>query len=442
MVNDFLNFIHINELIKKDSKTLLAISGGVDSVVLCHLFASARLDFAIAHCNFGLRGIESDLDEKFVSELAKSYNVFFYRNSFDAEKFADEKKISIQMAARELRYSWFNELLNKKDFGQFATAHHQNDVVETVLLNLVKGTGIAGLHGILPKNNNLIRPLLFADKAKIQDYAVQQNLKWREDSSNTTVKYQRNLLRLEVIPLLKKINPDLERSFDQTIKKMRDVEKIFQKRLDEVKAEVLIFKNGDVYINKMKIVNNEGSVILLFEILQGYGFNYNQAEAIHGHIKQNSHSGRSFFSQDFQLTIDREHLIISSKREINNFEVEIREEFNKVLLPDGSQLFFQRTGRPEFIIKDKAVAQIDMEKLEYPLIIRPWKMGDWFYPLGMKGKKKISDFMIDTKIPVNLKKRIFLLTSGNQVVWVVGHRIDDRFKITDNTKLTLLIEKR
>jgi tRNA(Ile)-lysidine synthase len=440
MINDFLNYTTKNGLIKKGAVSLIAVSGGVDSVVLCELFYGSGFPFAIAHCNFGLRGEESDEDQKFVESLAQKYKVEIHIAHLDASHFAAQKGVSIQMAARELRYSWFRELMKSYNYSNIVTAHHKNDVLETVLLNLTKGTGIAGLHGIKPKSNDIIRPLLFAEKEGIIRFAEQQGLKWREDSSNTSTKYQRNLLRLEVIPLLKKINSEIEKSLETTLEKINAVEDIFQKRVEAVRTAAVACEGTDVIINNNKILNTEQPVIILYEIIKASGFSYDQTKAIIGLIAGKDQPGKVFYSSNYVLNIDRGHLIISPLNQEELVLIELSRDATQTIIP-GAQIKLQTSILQEIaIIRDPKIALLDVDKLKFPLKIRKWREGDWFRPLGMRGKKKVSDFMIDEKIPLNLKGRILIVTSGDDIVWVVGHRIDDRFRISDKTKNIFKIE--
>lgn len=432
MTNEFIQYISENKLFDSYDKVLLAVSGGIDSVAMLQCFKEAGLcEFGVAHCNFGLRGEDSDADEAFVKKLAKRAKVTFHSHFFDTEAFAEQEKISIQMAARELRYTWFEKLMKDHSYTYVATAHHQNDVLETVLFNLTKGTGIAGLHGIKKKAGKTIRPMLFADKAWIQDFIAQKHLAWREDNSNESIKYSRNLIRHEVIPILKQINPDLENTFQHTIERIAQVEEVFLERV-QLLAEKAIRKEEDhVYINLKVLHTEKVNAVLLFELIKSFGFNFVQSKELHIRLSQGA--GKVFESPTHRLNIDRNMLIISPKDLSDFIPATIfkdQEEFKNNFL----QLLFTEEERAGYkITSNKKIAALDMDKLSFPLEIRKWQHGDFFFPLGMKKKKKLSDFMIDEKIPLNLKERVFLLTSGNAVVWVIGHRIDDRFKITEET---------
>jgi tRNA(Ile)-lysidine synthase len=432
MINDFLKYIDEHKLFDREDKVLLAVSGGIDSVVMAHLFHKAYFNFGIAHCNFTLRGEESDEDEAFVRKLAKKYKVDCFVKRFDTEGYARRRGISTQMAARELRYVWFEDLCLQQGFQYIATAHHRNDVLETILLNLAKGTGIAGFHGILPKTGKIVRPLLFASKDNILDWVAQKGITWRDDTSNLSDKYQRNMIRNQVVPLLKSLNPDIETSIGLTVERVLGVENIFYEKVEEIRQKSLEVKEGDVYIDKSVIIQEKEKALILSEMLKPYGFNYFQTRNMASLL--NEKEGKLFESEGFRLNIDRQYMIISRK-DILTFEpVEVTDQTDEV----QDQGVYIEFTQPEIegyqIPAERNIAALDFEKLVFPLTLRKWKEGDWFMPLGMQRKKKLSDFMIDEKIPLNLKERLLLLTSGDDVVWVVGHRIDDRYKITGDTK--------
>jgi tRNA(Ile)-lysidine synthase len=432
MLEKFLNYIKENNLLSSSDTILLAVSGGIDSVAMAHLFYEAGFSFAIAHCNFNLRGDESDADEQFVKKLAKKLKVNIHVKQFDTHSFSKDKGVSTQMAARDLRYNWFNQLLQEYGYKKLATAHHKNDSLETILLNLVRGTGIAGLHGILPSAGEKIRPLLFADKEMIYDYVAEKHLGWREDSSNQSINYKRNLIRQEVIPVLKKINPDLENTIEITVEKIRAVEIIFKNYIRSEEKDILKKSNNDIYINIKDLKSKMEPKILLAAILEKFNFNYYQAGEIFQKMEQGS--GKIFDSTTHRLNIDRDKILIT---EINYSEFEsadISSHEEKFSLGQVKLNISLLTMSEAKINSDPAVALLDYDLLKFPLTLRKWKAGDWFCPLGMNKKKKLSDFMIDEKIPLNLKQRTYVLVSADSIAWIVGHRIDNRFKITDKTK--------
>lgn len=439
MVQEFITYVKDQSLFSHDDKILLTVSGGIDSVAMLHCFKEAAIvDFGVAHCNFGLRGSESDEDELFVQKLAKRAKVSFHTHSFDTEAFAVQEKISIQMAARQLRYSWFQNLIDTYGYNYIATAHHRNDSIETVFFNLIKGTGIAGLHGISPKSGKIVRPILFADKEMIMDFVAQKQLSWREDSSNESIKYARNAIRHDVIPIFKKINPDLENTFQQTMERLREVEAVFNKKVATLKEEVLLRRENDIYLSLDKLKNEEVGTAVFWELIKEFGFNYAQSKEVF--LRMFEGPGKVFDSATYRLNVDREYLIISSKLNTEFFPSTINEDQEYY---EGSELklTFSTTSAEQYkITSNKRLAALDFELLKFPLEIRRWRHGDVFFPLGMKKKKKISDFMIDEKIPLNLKERVFVLTSNNKIVWIVGYRIDDRYKITENTKTVFRVQ--
>lgn len=428
MLKRFLDFIKNNQLISKGDKTLLAVSGGIDSVVLTILFKEAGFDFAIAHCNFQLRAEESDTDETFVKALAKSLGVKYFVHSFDTKNYAALHNISTQMAARDLRYSWFKELAGSNNFNAIATAHHLDDSFETALFNLAKGTGISGLRGMLPKKENIIRPLLYATKDDIVKYATEKRLQWREDSSNESVKYSRNLIRHKVMPVLKLINPSLEDTFRQTQQRLYETEVVLKNEVERIRNQNIQIKGSDAFISIEALRGVQAVVIE--ELLKPFGFNFSQVQELLVLIKKTA-SGKVLESEEYLLNVDREEIIISplnadiTERLINQDTKEVHNEVVKIT----TEIVTARK-----ILTKETEASLDFDLLKFPLKLRKWKQGDVFQPLGMRGKKKISDFMIDEKIPLNLKQRVCVIESEGEVVWIVGHRIDDRFKVHHNSK--------
>jgi len=435
MLKAFKNHIKQNLPFLKESKLLIAISGGVDSVVLTHLCKEAKLEFALAHCNFNLRGNESDADESFVLELAEDLDVEVFIQNFDTESFAKNEKLSIQLAARQLRYDWFFELSGQLNFDYILTAHHADDNLETFLINLSRGTGLEGLKGIPEVNQNIVRPLLSFSRDDIEDYAKTNHLKWREDSSNASTKYLRNKLRHDVIPVLKDINPDFLANFQNTLAHLNDSSTIVEDEVDSFlnKAIVAIEDSQISYkISEFEALNNPKAY--LFEIFKDYGFT--QWKDIKNLLT--AQSGKLVFSKTHQLLKDRDYLIlieISSKE--NNETVTILEDQNEIKLPNGILCI---ESVEEIGETDKSTIYIDKKTLKYPLTVRHWEKGDYFYPLGMQGKKKLSKFFKDEKLSLLDKQKTLLLCSDHQVVWVINHRADNRFKLTKQTQDILKIK--
>lgn len=428
----FLLFIKEHQLIHSDEIVLLAISGGIDSVVMCHLFHEANIKFEIAHCNFRLRGADSDADEALVVSLAQKYDVNFHTKRFDTLAYAHEHHLSIQMAARDLRYAWFEELCQTYSLSKLATAHHVNDSLETLLFNLTKGTGITGLHGILPKQGRLIRPLLFANKQELQEYAKGYGLVWREDMSNTKDDYARNLIRNKVLPLLKLINPGLETTTISTIDRIQQVEALFNEQLAQLKDQLFYQRDQISYIAIDKIEDKIWAPVVVWELLKPFGFNFLQIKGLLGTTLQ---SGKTIYSNTHQLYVDRKEWMLVPRQDTVVPNTHITDAGTSSVVLVSGELKIRTLPKMNYeLMNDKHIAALDLEKLQFPLLIRPWQLGDYFYPLGMQKKKKLSDFLIDLKVSVLLKQQVCVLVSGDEVVWVIGYRIDDRFKITEDTK--------
>jgi tRNA(Ile)-lysidine synthase len=432
LLNDFLAFIHQHRLLESNGTTLLAVSGGVDSVVMANLFYRAQLKFAIAHCNFGLRGDASNKDEQFVGQLAQHYQVACYTKNFDTLTYAQQHGLSIQMAARQLRYQWFEELCNQHQLPQIATAHHHNDVLETLLLNLTKGTGIAGLHGILPRKGKLIRPLLFADKSSLLAYAQSENLAWQEDASNAEDTYARNLIRNQVIPILTSINPNLSNTSQLTVERLAQVDLLFQEQLAEIKEEIF-FTEGQTYkINPMPIQHKPWATAIIWELLKPFGFNFPQIKQL---LSSPLQSGKKIVSTKYQLYVDRQQWMIIPHLPSYPSNYSILNQTCETLQTPHYTLQISIIPREKYQIPSKnQVAALDLTSLEFPLTIRKWQPGDFFYPLGMQKRKKISDFLVDAKVPRPYKEQVEVLVSGNKIAWVIGYRIDERFKIKASTQ--------
>jgi tRNA(Ile)-lysidine synthase len=437
-VKNFTDFIEQNKLFEPDSKILAAVSGGMDSVLMAHLLKAAGFNFGIAHCNFRLRGDEALADQQFTKRLAEHLDVPFHTIDFDTKKYAAEKKISIQMAARELRYQWFDQISQQTGYDTIALAHHQNDAIETILLNLTRGTGIAGLHGILPKNGSLVRPLLFLKREEILDIVNSNGLEYVEDSSNTSLKYARNKIRLEVIPKLKELNPALESTFEHNLKHLKNLEILLEQKLDELKKGLFVIHDEAIHLPLEAVKKLYPQSLLLFGLLQEYGFNETTVEDIISALDK--HPGRVFESTGFLLVLDREKLILTKKQAISSDALLINEGRHEAHY-DNYRLSILHDNSP-LIIKDNPMAvSIDTELLVYPLMLRHWQQSDQFYPLGMKTRQKLSDFFIHQKVPLHEKSQIPLLVNGNgDIIWIGGYRPDERYKVSTKTKKVTIFE--
>lgn len=432
MLEKFNSYYRKNDLFGRSDKILLTVSGGKDSVFMTHLFLQERINVGIAHCNFKLRGDDADKDEQFVRDLANQYDIPFYTINFKTRDYADENRISIQMAARELRYNWFEQIRKENNYRYTATAHHKNDVAETMLFNLIKGTGLAGLHGIKNKNGNIIRPLLCFNSADIDGYLKENNISFREDLSNSDTKYARNAIRHTIIPKLEKINPALVETLNTTANQFLDDEKIIADKITE-EIKRLFVKEGDgfkIKIEALKKLNPLKSY--LFYFLRDVGFNSSDVSDIINSF--DNQSGKTFYSSTHQIVKDREYLILNEigTNSIKNVEINSIEDF-----PFGYEL---KCSTDDFNIKKLAqYAYLDADKIQFPMILRTWEKGDTFQPFGMKGLKKVSDFLIDNKVSVFDKRSVRVLELNGEILWVVGKRIDDKFKITSSTKRVLIL---
>lgn len=436
-LQNFKDFIAKNALFTVNSKILLTVSGGRDSVLMVHLFKLAGYQVGIAHCNFNLRADESQRDEAFVKMLAATLEIPFYVTHFKTKDYAAQHKVSTQMAARALRYHWFEEISLAHGYDVIALAQHQDDAIETVLLNLTRGTGIAGLHGILPKRAKLIRPLLFLSRKEIDRLVADNHIDYVEDSSNLSVNYARNKLRLQVIPQLKEINPNLEETFQHNIQRFADTEIVLQHAVATLKASLFVEKHQAIHLNIIKVKSLVPQQLLLFELLRPYGF----SESVVASILQSldGQSGTTFFSASHRIVVDREDLILDRLKteEQENLFIHIGEQ---QLVINNQLLLISYSDEPYFENNiHKAFA--DADRLIYPLVVRKRQHGDRFIPLGMKTFKKLSDFLIDEKVPLSEKDDIPVLINGNgEVIWVAGLRQDNRYKVTSSTKRVAIFE--
>ena len=431
MLTKFQYHIEQNFAQLKDKKLLLAVSGGVDSMVLLDLFYKLRFDICVVHCNFQLRGTDSDGDEMLVKEICQDSYIPYFIEKFDTLEFAKENKLSIQLAARKLRYDWFQEIISL-GYDYVLTAHHLDDNVETFLINFTRGTGLEGLTGIPAQNGNIIRPLLPFSRLEIENYALEKNIQWREDSSNASDKYFRNKLRHDIVPILKELNTGFLDSFQNTLHHLQQAESLVDDASKLVYEKVVEEKDNRLEIHLKPLFEFKNYIAYLYQWLKNYGFSawndiYDLVEA---------QSGKQVFSETHVLLKDREKLILSERKSSNKEEIySIKSLDNKVNIP--LKLRFSK-GVNIFETHSNCIF-VDENKLKFPLTIRKWQEGDYFYPSGMNGKKKLSKYFKDEKYSLLDKENQWLLCSENQIVWIIGKRADDRFKSKETTQISIKI---
>jgi len=438
MFEKFQNYIAENSLCSLTDKIMLAVSGGRDSLVMTDLFYKAGYDCIVLHCNFQLRASESDGDEAFVRSVASQYEFPVYVEHFDTESYADEHGISIQMAARALRYRWFNEISKAHHVEHIATAHTLNDSVETALLNLSRGTGIKGITGIPLVNGIYFRPLLFASRTDIDEYCRTQGISFREDSSNASNKYQRNKIRHELIPVFEEINPSFIHSMQDNMKRFRESYQIFQEEIEKQRRQLFIQADKHIEIDLPKLKKLLPLSTWLYELFTPYGFSMDQCLNMENIL--DSDSGKQFISPGYRLFKDRNKLLLFKSEDQGFKRYYIDSPESKATLPFSMDMeLLERKDLHSFPDNEKT-AVFDLDTLDFPLILRKWQHGDYFFPLGMELMKKVSDYFIDEKIPVPIKKNTWLLCSGKKIIWIVGLRIDNRFKITSKTRKVLRLQ--
>jgi len=406
---------NLSEISTQTDRFLLAVSGGIDSMVMCDFFLKSGRKFAIAHCNFSLRGDESDGDEKLVAAFAKKHDIPFFVKTFPTQKHADDKKIGIQEAARNLRYNWFKELIQTTDYQLVATAHHLNDSAETLLLNLTKGTGLSGLHGIPKRRKNIIRPLLNFSKEELKTYAKKHEINYREDSSNASNKYQRNLIRNSVIPLLKKVNPSFEKTMEGNINRLSATEEIFSFFIEKIKLEILQKEDEIWKISKTKLSQLPRPASILFEVLVPLNFNFEQCENI---IEiADKESGKIFNTSTHQLLIDRDFFFVRPFSERKKIKSSLHQNKTKLISDLKIKISSETIGKQPFEIpKTNDVALLDFSKLTFPLSIENWEAGDKFQPFGMGGKsQKLKNFFSNQKLNLFEKEKVLVVKSNGEI---------------------------
>ena len=427
----FLDFFRRHSR-RTDVPMLVAISGGLDSVALCQLCQQAGFTIFLAHCNFGLRGDESDRDEAFVRQLAESAGLAVFVQRFDTMAYAAEQRLSVQEAARNLRYSWFRELMQTHGFACTLTAHHANDNIETLLINFFRGSGIEGMTGIreISSDGLFARPLLACTRAELEAYAHEHSLAWVEDSSNASTKYTRNFFRHELIPAIKQVHPEIEQNLLAHIERFKSIHELYRSSVKRILQSLCVEQGGEVRIPVRKLLKQYNHA-LVYELIRPYGFGEKQVEGVRQLLSAGS--GKFIANGQWQIIRHRDWLIIAP----------CSADAETIVIEKGQEKAAFRNGWLQLQAVDlqgrtpggtERTAVLDAGAIEYPLVLRPWKAGDYFYPLGMRKKKKLARFFIDRKLSKNQKESVWVLESGKKIIWVVGLRIDDRFRVTETTR--------
>jgi tRNA(Ile)-lysidine synthase len=436
MLSRFIEYSSKEKLFGKDSRVLLAVSGGIDSMVMAWLFRESGTKHAIAHCNFSLRGKESDGDEEFVASWAASNDIHFYSTRFDTLGYAATRKISVQMAARELRYDWFSSLVLNEGFDAVAIAHNLNDNVETFLINLLRGTGLSGLTGMKQHAGDVIRPLLFASRDEIAAFAEEKKIEYREDSSNLQLKYTRNRIRHKVMPEMEKVNPGVLGAITDTMSHLESSSEIVDVYISKLGMELFRLKDDEAEADIKSLLSLTPDTPHIYELFRRYGISPKQTTEVIALMR--SDTGKYMYTSTHRLLNDRGKIIITPR----TIEAPAEYLFSSVDEMRISGLFsdLRITGpSDESLPISPLIASLDLDQVDFPVTVRHWEPGDRFMPLGMQQMKKISDFLIDLKVPVSEKEKVLLLLSGRRVMWVMGYRIDDRFRITDQTDRILIL---
>lgn len=440
LLQQFKEYIATHHLFQKKDKLLLAVSGGVDSVVLCELCKQAGYDFVMAHCNFQLRGEESERDEHFVQALSAKYDVEIFTAKFDTAAIAEQRKKSIETTARELRYNWFEVLV--KAPGTIAdyilTAHHADDNVETAVMNFFRGTGIAGIRGIMPKQGRLIRPLLFARRAEIENFAKDNQLSFVTDSTNLENDYTRNFFRNKILPQVTEVYPEAFKNVLHNISRFAETEKLYQQAVEQHIRKLVEKKGTEYHIPVLKLLRVVPLQTVLYEIIKVFGFTAHQVPDAVALLK--SETGRYIQSHTHRIIKNRNWLIIAPTHRAAAQNILIEADDDVIYFEEGI-IKINRTTTAEHKIKQSPMfAQLDINDIAFPLLLRRWKQGDYFYPLGMPKKKKLSRFFVDKKLSLTEKENVWVVEMNKKILWVVGMRIDNRFKITAQSKQLLILE--
>ena len=442
LIEAFQHYIDENHLATHDDRILLTVSGGVDSMVMLSLFVRCGYTVGVAHCNFQLRGAESDEDEVLVRDEAARYGVPCYNRRFETAAEMERTGESMEMAARRLRYAWFDELSRQEGYTVVAIAHHADDSIETFFINLLRGTGLRGLTGISTQVGKVIRPLLFASRREILEYAAANHIPYREDSSNRSTKYLRNKIRLGLIPRIREINPKFTSLMCRNLARLTDAQLFINHGIERIREIAVTSENGIDTIHLDRIDPAFPREFVIYELLSStYGFKGDVTDSLCHALEQGA-TGRRFYARDHVATIDRGRILVSPIAPDDECLVSVPKGAQRSYC-GNSVLYFEycdidtikNFGVPE------QIAQVDADRLQFPLTLRRWREGDWFIPFGMTGRKKVSDFLIDAKVSLPEKQRQFVLLSGDDIVWLVGRRIDDRYRLTSTTENVLRITK-
>jgi len=438
MLNLFLKYIEENKLVKKGDRILAAVSGGIDSMVMTDLLLKTGLLSGIAHCNFSLRGKDSDDDEEMVRNYAMKHGIPYYSIRFTTAGHAKERGISIEMAARELRYDWFDKIRTKNGYNSVAVAHNLNDNIETLLLNLIRGTGIAGLGGMKPSANHIIRPLLFATRRSIEEYCRENKLIYREDRTNADIKFRRNKIRHELIPLMKEINPSIETTLNETAERMSSINDIVSGYISETGKMIFISKDNHITVNISKLEYYRDNQAVMFELFRPFGITGALLKDLQKIIS--GRTGGQLFTGTHRIIRNRNEIVITEDlKEVNeSFIISSLYGLRRSPLIESVKTVTIKEGFK--ISSDPQMAYLDVRKISFPLIIRKWEKGDFFCPFGMTRKKKLSDYFIDRKFSRVQKEKAFIMESEGKIVWIIGEKIDNRFRITSSTKKALVLK--
>ena len=419
----------------KGTKVIAGVSGGADSVALLDELVNAEMQCVVAHCQFHLRGEEAERDARFVQSLAERYHVSFFRIDFQTEAYAQLKGISIEMAARDMRYAWFEELRKREKAEVIAIAHHADDVVETFLMNLSRGTGLRGLTGI-KSTETIWRPLLNRTRKEILDYLDERHLTHVEDSTNAECHYTRNKFRNEVIPMMEKVQPKFKQNVLNTIDHLRQAELFLQEQLEEKKSQLMCWEEDVLRLHYSALRQEKNLSFLLYEILSEYGFSPADVDRIEQNVRSPK-SGVSFFSAGYRVDVERDSLVMrkrTAESRETTYLIPSETGFTNLPLNIVCREFFDTVA----FSRDVCVCYVDAEKIRFPLTLRRWRPGDTFVPFGMKGKKKLSDFFIDQRLSNAQKEQVWILESDGDIVWVIGHRSDNRFRVDSSTKKIMM----